>query len=423
MSAALDEAGLHALCRRSRLRRVLEALEAPGEETRLVGGAVRDALLGRPVTDIDLATTLLPEETARRAAAAGLKPVPTGIAHGTVTVVAEGEPFEVTTLREDVETDGRHAVVRFGRDFARDAERRDFTINALFADAAGEVRDTVGGLPDLAAGRVRFIGEAAQRIREDYLRILRFFRFHARYGHGAPDPDGLSAAVAARDGLDGLSRERVRAELLKLLPAPGAPPAAAILSGTGLLQRLTGGVGDLGRLARLSAGGTPDPVLRLAALLVHSEADADRLRETLRLSKAEHARLAAYARAAASLHGATGPIDAPALRRLVAQHGLAALADARTVLAGEPRPVLAEAGREQLDAFVSGHEPVPVFPLTGAALIAKGARPGPGIGQALAAARTAWLAEGCPAGAGIRPRLMALALSILLDPARPGAGA
>ncbi len=158
MSAGLDEARLADLCGRPRLRRVLQALDAPGEETRLVGGAVRDALLGRAVTDIDLATTLLPAETARRAAAAGLKAVPTGIAHGTVTVVAEGEAFEVTTLREDIETDGRHAVVRFGRDFARDAERRDFTVNALSAGADGRIHDTVGGLADLAAGRVRFIG-------------------------------------------------------------------------------------------------------------------------------------------------------------------------------------------------------------------------------------------------------------------------
>jgi poly(A) polymerase len=414
VSPGLDEARLAGLCGRPRLRRVMEALDAPGEETRLVGGAVRDALLGRPVTDIDLATTLLPDETARRAAAAGLKPVPTGLAHGTVTVVAEGEPFEVTTLREDIETDGRHAVVRFGRDFARDAERRDFTINALSAAADGRVRDTVGGLPDLAAGRVRFIGAPAARIREDYLRILRFFRFHARYGRGAPDRDGLAAAVAARDGLDGLSRERVRGELLKLMPAPGAPAAAAILSGTGLLQRLTGGVGDLGRLARLAGGGAaPDPVLRLAALLVHTEADADRLREGLRLSKAEHVRMAAYARAVASLHGAVAPLDGPDLRCLVARHGLAAVADAVAILSGEPRPVLAEDARAQLAAFVSDAEPVPVFPLTGAALVARGARPGPDLGRALAAARSAWLDRGCPVGAGIRRELTGVALAAL----------
>ncbi len=222
---ALDERSLRAVLARPRLTTVLAALDAPGEETRLVGGAVRDALLGRPVADIDLATTLLPEAVVARANAAGLKPVPTGIAHGTVTVVAEGEPFEVTTLREDIETDGRHAVVRFGRDFGHDAARRDFTVNALSVTPDAYVHDTVGGLADLAAARVRFIGEARQRIREDYLRVLRFFRFHARYGAGDPDPEGLAASIEARDGLALLSRERVRGELLKLLVAPGAPPS------------------------------------------------------------------------------------------------------------------------------------------------------------------------------------------------------
>jgi poly(A) polymerase len=243
---ALDRAALSALLERPGVRRALAALDAPGAETRLVGGCVRDALLGIPSADIDLATTLLPESVLVRAGkAAGLKAVPTGIEHGTVTLVTEDGPIEVTTLREDVETDGRHAVVRFGGDFARDAERRDFTVNALSLGADGTLHDTVGGLADLEAARVRFIGDPATRIREDALRILRFFRFHARFGAGeAPDAAALAACVAARDALDRLSRERVRAEFLKLLAAPDGPAMVATLSATGLLQRITGGVGE-----------------------------------------------------------------------------------------------------------------------------------------------------------------------------------
>src|SRR4029077_2464537 len=201
------------------LARLLDVLDAGGEEARVVGGAVRNALLGIPIGEIDIATTAVPDEVVRRAKNAGFKPVPTGIEHGTVTVVIGGRPFEVTTLREDVETFGRHANVRFGRDWKKDAERRDFSMNALSAGADGHVHDYVGGLADLKARRVRFIGEASKRIAEDYLRILRFFRFHAAYGHGLPDAAGLAACIAARAGLGQLSRERVRMELLKLLLA------------------------------------------------------------------------------------------------------------------------------------------------------------------------------------------------------------
>jgi len=220
-SAGLDRSHLDAVLAEPRLRRLLTALDGNGEETRVVGGAVRNALFGRRVKDVDLATTALPEETARRAREEGFKVVPTGIEHGTLTVIVGGEPFEVTTLREDVETDGRHAVVRFGRDFAADALRRDFTINALSVRADGEIRDYTGGLADIAAGRVRFIGSARGRIREDYLRILRFFRFFAEYAQGPIDADGLHAAIHERAGLERLSRERIRTEFLRLLAAPG----------------------------------------------------------------------------------------------------------------------------------------------------------------------------------------------------------
>ena len=207
------------------LARILALLDCDGEEACVVGGAVRNALLREPLGDIDIATTARPEEVVRRVETAGLKAVPTGIEHGTITVVADRQPFEVTTLREDVETYGRHAKVVFGRDWRRDAERRDFTMNALFLSRDGTVHDYVGGLADIEERRVRFIGDAATRIAEDYLRILRFFRFHAAYGHGAPDPDGLHACIGARAGLDLLSRERVRMELLKLVVAVHAVQA------------------------------------------------------------------------------------------------------------------------------------------------------------------------------------------------------
>ena len=224
------------------IARLLALLDRDGEEARVVGGAVRNALMGLPVGEIDVATTAVPEEVVRRVEAAGCKAVPTGIEHGTVTVVIDGKPFEVTTLRQDVETFGRKAKVVFGRDWKADAERRDFTINALSVSADGKMYDYVGGLADIAARRVRFIGEPSARIAEDYLRILRFFRFHAWYGEGAPDAAGLHACIAARAGLETLSRERVRMELLKLLLAPHATPTLAVMAEAGLLGTVLGGV-------------------------------------------------------------------------------------------------------------------------------------------------------------------------------------
>ena len=228
------------------LARLLGVLDGDGEEARVVGGAVRNALLDMPIAEIDVATTAVPDEVVKRVTAAGFKPVPTGIEHGTITVVIEKHPFEVTTLRRDVETYGRHAKVAFGRDWKVDAERRDFTINGLSATRDGTVYDYVGGLDDLAARRVRFIGDPAKRIAEDYLRILRFFRFHAAYGAGGhPDADGLAACIAGRAGLDQLSRERVRMEMMKLLVAPHAVPTLIAMADSGLLLRVLGGVGYL----------------------------------------------------------------------------------------------------------------------------------------------------------------------------------
>src|ERR1700710_195229 len=213
---------------------VLALLNGDGEEARVVGGAVRNALLQIPVGDIDIATTALPVEVIRRARAAGIKSVPTGIEHGTVTLVVDAQPFEITTLREDTETFGRKAKVAFGRDWVRDAERRDFTINRLSVDADGLVHDHVGGLADIEARRVRFIGDASQRIAEDYLRILRFFRMHAAYGAGEPDRAGYLACVSGRSGLASLSAERVRMEMLKLLIADGAAEAVTAMADGGL---------------------------------------------------------------------------------------------------------------------------------------------------------------------------------------------
>ena len=238
MTRRVDAAWL----REAPLRDILAALDGDGEEARIVGGAVRNALLGEPHGDIDIATTAPPTEVIRRVEAAGFKAVPTGVEHGTVTVVAAGQSFEVTTLREDVETFGRHAKVVFGRDWKRDAERRDFTMNALSLSRDGTVHDYVGGLADIEARRVRFIGDAARRITEDYLRILRFFRFHAAYGEGSPDAQGLAACIEGRAGLEQLSRERVRMEMVKLLVAKHAVPTLALMTETGLLEQVLGGV-------------------------------------------------------------------------------------------------------------------------------------------------------------------------------------
>src|SRR5437899_9126326 len=272
--------------------RVLDVLNGNGEEARVVGGAVRNALLKIPLGDIDVATTALPDEVVRRAKAAGIKCVPTGIDHGTVTLVVESQPFEITALREDTETCGRKAKVAFGRDWVRDAERRDFTINGLSVDAGGIVHDHVGGLADIEAKRVRFIGDASQRIAEDYLRILRCFRMHAAYGAGEPDRAGYLACIDGRAGLPNVSAERVRKEMLKLLIAEGAAVSVQAMADAGLLLPIFGGVAYTGTFAAMIAaertlGLPPNAVRRLAALTVAVTEDAKRVAARLRLSNAE----------------------------------------------------------------------------------------------------------------------------------------
>ena len=263
-----------------------------GFDSRVVGGAVRNALLGRAVGDIDIATTAKPEQVIASAKALGIKTIPTGIEHGTVTVLIKGKSFEVTTLRRDVVTDGRHATVAFTDDWAEDASRRDLTLNALYCDASGTISDPLGGIDDVLARRVRFIGDARARIREDYLRILRFFRFTAEYSDGAPDQAGIDASLAERHGLLALSAERVRAELVRLLIAPRAVPTIVAMAGHGLLTALLPIAPRMGIFANLVAieatnSLPPNAPLRLAALTVAVNEDATRLADRLRLSTAE----------------------------------------------------------------------------------------------------------------------------------------
>jgi len=278
--------------KRPETRAVCDALASGGHRALFVGGCVRNALLGVPVGDIDIATDAHPETVMTCAREAGLKPVPTGIEHGTITVVSGGVPHEVTTFRADTETDGRHAKVAFGQSIEADARRRDFTMNALYAESDGAVIDPLDGLPDLRARRVRFIDDPAQRIREDTLRILRFFRFHACYGDpgGGLDPQGLAACAAAHESLATLSRERIGAEMRKLLGAPDPAPSVAAMQAAGVLGAILPGA-DAAALAPLvhlesQAETAPDPLRRLAAL--RGEDIADRLR----LSRAEARRLA-----------------------------------------------------------------------------------------------------------------------------------
>lgn len=274
---------------------VMRALEAAGGEgcARFVGGCVRNSLLGQPVDDIDIATRLRPEQTMAALKAAGLKAVPTGVEHGTVTGVSERRPYEITTLRRDVETDGRRAVVAFTEDWAEDAARRDFRLNALYADAAGTVFDpTGGGLEDAAAGRIVFVGEAETRIREDYLRILRFFRFYAWYGRGEPDAVGLAACAALKGGMAQLSAERVSKEVLKLLAAPDPRAAVRAMAETGVLAQVLPQAQPLALLEAM-CDLTDDPVMRLSALLPADAAVVTEIAGGLRLSNAVRDRLAA----------------------------------------------------------------------------------------------------------------------------------
>ena len=387
-------------------RAVMAALEAAGGEgcARFVGGCVRDALLGRIAPgaaglDIDIATPLTPDQVTAALETAGLRAAPTGIAHGTMTAIAHGRPFEVTTLRRDVETDGRHAVVAFSTDWAEDAARRDFRMNALYADAQGRLFDpTGGGVADARAGRVVFVGAPETRIREDYLRILRFFRFSAGYGRGAPDAAALAACAALKAGIAGLSGERIARELRKLLAAPDPRAAVTAMTAAGVLAACAPGLPDaVAGLARFDAlvalqarlGEPADAVLRLSALLPDDAGALAAASARLRLSNADRERLAASASQASPVAAGW---SAPERRRAVRRLGPARTADrARLAWAADPDPEGAE-GWAALLQLARSWTP-PAFPLTGADVKAAGAGQGPAVGRALRALEAWWEAE------------------------------
>lgn len=372
------------------LKRVMTALNGAGETARIVGGAVRNSLIGEPVDDIDIATTARPETVIARVRAAGLKAVPTGIDHGTVTVVASGRPFEVTTLRADVETDGRRAVVAFSRDWVEDAERRDFTMNAVYADLDGRLTDPVGGVADALARHVRFIGDPERRISEDFLRILRFFRFHARYGVGAPDGPGLEAAVRLQDGLDRLSRERIGAETGKLVLAANAPAVVGVMEKTGILDHVLSGGGDSARFAtvvdlcrRYSV--PEDFELSLVALA----REPAQLAADLRLANRQSRRAEAIVAWSNAFGGRPAAVQ---LREAVYRAGNT-VATAALLLGAASHHV--DPSPEQV-SWVRAFTP-PRFPLTAARLIDSGMTPGPALGAELRRQEGLWLAAGCPA--------------------------
>ncbi len=349
---------------------------------RIVGGAVRDVLAGLPVADIDLATPDPPDSILAALETAKLRAVPTGLAHGTVTAISLGRPFEITTLRRDVATDGRHATVAWTDDWQQDAARRDFTINAMSLDQAGTVHDYFGGTDDLAAGRLRFVGDAATRIAEDYLRILRFFRFWARYGSGTPDPQATAAIAQGVPGIAILSAERIWHELKRILAAPDPTDAVRLMAELGVLAAVLPEGAAPERLAALVAAGAPaDPLLRLAALLTGDDAS---VAARLKFSVAEQTRLATLRRGPIPLPGD----DEDQLRRLLAEEDAGLLAD-RTWLAGGTG-LEWDTLRARLTAL-----PRPVFPLEGRDALALGAAPGPAVGAALRKVRAWWLEQGC----------------------------
>lgn len=383
-----------------RLQALLAALNEGEEEARIAGGAVRNTLLGQDVTDIDIATTTTPGETIRRAEAAGFKAVPTGFEHGTITVVADGKPFEVTTLRADVETNGRHAVVAFGRDWQADANRRDFTINALYADAEGKVYDLVGGLKDLEVRSLRFIGEAEERIREDYLRILRFFRFFAWYGAGRPDAQGLKACARLKDGLSGLSVERVWMELKKLLSAPDPHRAILWMRQTGVLTAILPesekwGIDSMVPLVETekALGWEPDALLRLAAILPPYPPKIEELAKRLRLSRAETATLVEWAEAPQPSHETSDKTLRQQLYLLPAQAmkmrlRLALVAARQRAM--QNAEVLRESASLQRQLELVESYQRPVFPLKGEDLLQLGMKPGRAVGEVLGQLEKEW---------------------------------
>ncbi len=362
-----------------RLQHVLRALNTSGE-TRVAGGAVRNALLGVPVADVDLATTLLPDEVARISKAAGFGVHPTGIEHGTVTLTHQGAAFEVTTLRRDVATDGRRAVVSFTSGWAEDAARRDFTMNAMYCDCDGKIFDFTEGYADICKRRVRFVGQPSQRIREDYLRILRFFRFHSHYGKGRLDEEGFKACARLKAGIKKLSVERVRQELLKLLVGAQAVPILRLMAESGILGIIIPYTEDWRVLTRLPA----DAILRLSVLAKEPLT----LKERLRLSNVDAARLQMFS---------TIPEVSPSLllaerRRMMYHVGAENWRDGVQLSWARSRAKMDDAAWSELLALPQLWTP-PVFPIKGSDLLAAGFTAGPRVGQVLAGLEDWWVAS------------------------------
>ena len=384
-------------------RAVMAALEAAGgpDCARFVGGCVRNALIGAPVADVDIATTLKPEETDRAIRAAGLKAVPTGIAHGTVTAVSERQPFEITTLRRDVSTDGRNATVAFTDDWAEDAARRDFRVNALYADGEGRVFDPTGeGIADAAAGRIVFVGDPETRIQEDYLRILRFFRFFAWYGRGEPDAAALAACRALVSGMSRLSAERVSKELMTLLAAPDPRVAMAAMAEAGVLAQILPEA-VAGPLLEAAVEQGTDPVIRLMTLLPSDEQIVRAASARLRLPNSTRDRLAGAAVAAPAI-GLT--MSDPEVRAAVYRFGGRVVADALHLRMAE-RPAQAGDGHRLL--ALAEAWPRPSMPVGGRDLARLGVEPGPETGRLLKAFEDRWIADDFPAD-GHAERLAAL---------------
>ncbi len=382
---------------------VLDALEAAGGKgcARFVGGCVRNALTGHPVADVDIATPLTPDQVMAALEAAHIRSVPTGVEHGTVTAVSHHAPYEVTTLRRDVETDGRRAVVAFTCDWAEDAQRRDFRLNAVYADREGLLYDpTGGGVADAHAGRIVFVGEAETRIREDYLRILRFFRFFAWYGRGAPDAVGLKACADLKDGLERLSAERVSKELLKLLEAPEPRPGLRLMAETGALAIVLPGALNLARFERM-VDLDPDPELRLSALLGDDPIAVTEIAQRLRLSNDQRERLI---EALPQPPRTDLSLDAKGARISLYQIGAQAFSDRiKRALAERPggdaraAPLLAQAAAWKR----------PRFPLGGSDVMELGVKMGPDVGRLLRQVEAWWIDNDFPE-AGVRERLAEL---------------
>jgi len=370
-------------------RAVMTALAAAGgpDCARFVGGCVRNALIGAPIDDIDIATTLTPDAVVGALKAAGLRSVPTGIDHGTVTAISERQPFEITTLRRDVSTDGRRATVAFTTDWTEDAGRRDFRLNALYADADGVILDPTGqGFDDAMAGRIVFVGEPEGRIREDYLRILRFYRFYAWYGRGAPDAAAVAACAALAEGVEHLSAERVSKELLKLLAAPDPRPAVRLMAEASVLERVLGGGFDLPLFETMTEI-SEDPVMRLSALLPADPVRAGEAARALRLSNAQRDRLAEAASGEARLT----LTDAQA-RALLYRDGRQAFEDRvmRAWAAG------GDAMGAQRLLTLAQDWTRPSLPVGGRELARLGLKPGPETGRVLKAFEEGWVADDFP---------------------------